>query len=50
MVIGHYLMFKDGVFEFDLADDTFRACKLINISWPFLVSGFDSCDLHLRQN
>lgn len=38
LVIAHYLMFNDGVFESNLAADTFRACKLIHICWPFLVS------------
>lgn len=38
-------MFNDGMFDLNLATDTFRACKLIHISRLCLVSVFDVCDL-----
>ncbi len=45
LMIAHYLMFNDGMFDLNLATDTFRACKWIHINWLRLVSVFDVCDL-----
>lgn len=47
---AHYLMCKGGTLGLSLATDTFKACKLINICQPSLVSVFDASDLRLTFN